>query len=164
MLTNSLFNLIKMIALDYGLDHTLVAAIVMIESSGNPCAIRYEPTWRYTYQVKHFANKLGYDEISEEAGQSMSWGAMQVMGTVAREHSFRGWFPELCNLSTGIDYGCRHLKAKFDKYIGFKDSISAYNQGSPRKDESGDYKNQKYVDKVLKVYKQIIRDQDELES
>src|SRR5260370_34198806 len=53
---------------------------------------------------------------SEAWARGFSWGLMQVMGQVAREHGFAaGEHPfrsELCDPEQGITVGCRGLSAK----------------------------------------------------
>jgi hypothetical protein len=49
-------------------------------------AIRYEPAFRTRYVAP-----LGLPP-TEEVARSISWGLMQVMGQVAREHGFAGKF------------------------------------------------------------------------
>ena len=94
--------------------------------------------------------------MTEEVGQKTSWGYMQVMGSVAREHEFRGWFPELCIPEVGIEYGARHFHKFFKKYGDLKQAISSYNAGNPAIISDGKgklvFKNQIYVDKVLDYY------------
>jgi len=82
----------------------------------------------------------------------------QVIGTVAREHNFRGWFPELCRPELGILYGCKHLKKFFGIYRTTEDVVAAYNAGGVRKTKGGMYENQRYVDKVMKIYRQLERE------
>jgi soluble lytic murein transglycosylase-like protein len=142
-------------AVVYGLDPLLVAAIILKEISGNPCAMRYEPNFQYIHNAKHYAELIESTYETEVRAQSTSWGFMQVMGAVAREHDHNGWLSELCIPRIGIEYGCRHLKTMFNRHNHLDSAIAAYNAGSPRFLENGNYVNQKYVDKVLKTYNQL---------
>jgi soluble lytic murein transglycosylase-like protein len=91
----------------YGLDPALVCALIEQESAWDPHAMRYEPGFRALYVAPL---RLA---PSEEIARSISWGLMQVMGQVAREHDFDGKFlSALCDPATGIDVGCRVLGAK----------------------------------------------------
>lgn len=138
---------IQRIASAYDLPWALVEAIVMTESSGHADAYRYEPHYQYL---------VGSDlSVTEQVGQQISWGLMQVMGAVAREVGFRGWFPALCVPETGLLYGCKHIKRFYDRYKNWQDAISSYNQGSPRKNADGRYLNQSYVDTVLRYWDSI---------
>lgn len=158
------------IAVKHRLPIELVTAIASVESNFNDHAIRYEPPYRYLWDVRQakpfrqlrpaelnddrapadFRSILG-SRHTEWVGQQMSWGAMQIMGAVARENGFSGWFPELCG-EEGIEFGCRHLAALYRRFHdkwGMDGVISAYNAGSPRK-VGGVFVNQSYVDKVRK--------------
>ena len=85
----------------------LVCAIIEQESAWNTYAIRYEPGFRTRYVAP-----LGLPP-TEEIARSISWGLMQVMGQVAREHGFDGKFlSALCDPALGLDIGCAALASK----------------------------------------------------
>lgn len=89
------------------LDSALLCAVVEQESAWNTYAIRYEPGFRTRYVAP-----LGLPP-TEEVARSISWGLMQVMGQVAREHSFTGKFlSALCDPALGLDIGCAVLASK----------------------------------------------------
>jgi soluble lytic murein transglycosylase-like protein len=91
----------------HSLDPALVCAVIEQESAWDPHAIRYEPGFRLRYVAPLRLPP------SEEIARSISWGLMQVMGQVAREHEFSGKFlSALCDPATGIEIGCRVLTAK----------------------------------------------------
>ena len=93
----------------HALDPALVCAVIEQESAWDSLAIRYEPGFRALYVAPL---RL---PASEEIARSISWGLMQVMGQVAREHEFTGRFlSALCDPATGIEIGCRVLRAKLD--------------------------------------------------
>jgi soluble lytic murein transglycosylase-like protein len=146
------FDIIRDIAQDFQIDSYLVAAIIMAESSGMQFSIRYEPKWSHFYTPEVYAQMLGVSEITERLGQSHSWGYMQVMGGVAREHGFSGHFPQLCDKKLNIYYGVKHFSDKLRKYKHVNDAIAAYNAGTVTKTEENMYSNQLYVDKVLGYY------------
>ncbi len=152
--------LIREYAEKHGINKNLLAAMVMVESGGNPNAKRYEAGYKWPLSAemtKKYADRLGIDFETEYKEESTSWGLVQVMGTVAREHGFLNRLPMLCNPSIGLEYGCMHLGKMLKRWPLWKDAVSAYNQGSPRKkdDGSNDYKNQKYVDLVFKYCDEI---------
>ncbi len=149
------WSVIRVYAERYGLDPNLIAAIMQAESAGNTYAMRYEPKWKYFLRIEDFAKETISSVDTERVGQATSWGLMQVMGTVARERGFKGWFSELCNPETGIKYGCAHLDVKLAKYRKMDDTIAAYNAGSPIRNTQNQYINQNYVDKVLGYYSQL---------
>lgn len=123
-------------------------AVCMAESSFDQYAYRYEQRYRWL---------VGDQETltpTERAGQMSSWGLMQVMGGVAREDGFTGPFPLLCEPTVGLRYGLRHLRKFMQKYGDWKDAIASYNAGRPKKLPDGNYDNQSYVDKVLKLWTQ----------
>jgi soluble lytic murein transglycosylase-like protein len=102
-----LVRLARSIADHHGLDETLVCAVVEQESAWNTHAMRYEPGFRSRYVAP-----LGLPP-TEEIARSISWGLMQVMGQVAREHGFTGKFlSALGDPSVGIVIGCEVLAAK----------------------------------------------------
>lgn len=114
----------------------------------NPWAMRFEPGFRW------FVGNVDAMSATERNGQQTSWGLMQVMGAVAREYGFTGWFPKLCDPSLGVHYGAQHLKKFYARYGNWHDTIASYNAGSPVKID-GRYRNQAYVDRVLRHWDQL---------
>lgn len=149
----------------------LILAVARQESGVNPWLWRSEPAYRYLWDnatgkpfraLTHaenasetppsdFGPALGGQSIDTEWwGQQASWGPMQVIGAVAREHGFTHAFPKLCDLLVGMEYGVRHLAALRDAYLarfGWAGVVAAYNAGSPRR-VNGRWVNQDYVDGV----------------
>ncbi len=146
---------IKNIADLYKVDVKLVTAIVMVESSGQTCATRYEPKYKYTHDTFVFADNINVTQMTEEMHQKTSWGLMQVMGGLARELGHHGHLTELCDPVIGLNYGTKHIKNLQEQYYTKEDVVSAYNQGSPRKTKGGLYKNERYVDKVMRLYREL---------
>lgn len=140
---------------DPSLGVALVAAVCMVESSGNPYAVRYEPHWKHFLDVHEWARKIVASSHTEGMMQASSWGLMQVMGTVARELGHKGWISELIEPPVGLKYGCMKLKECLDKH-GYEGGIAAYNAGTPRKKADGKFFNQPYVDKVLQHQKEFL--------
>ena len=138
----------------YKLDFALIGAIVVIESAGRTTAVRYEPNWKTHLNPVMYANILNITTMTEATLQSFSWGLMQVMGTVARELGFCGHLPQLCEPEHGLKYGCMKVNELFNRFDELTDVISAYNQGTPRK-ENGKYRNQYYVDTVQRYMSDI---------
>ena len=99
-------------AAQHDLDQALVCAVVEQESCWNPWSMRYEPGFYDKYVPKNLP-------ATEARARAFSWGLMQVMGQVAREHGFTGKFlTELCQPAAGLEVGCRVLKSKLDKAAG----------------------------------------------
>ena len=145
---------IKIRADEYGLDPDLVLAFVMVESSGNPKATRYETNFYKRYIQPMLAKKE--IEPKEAIGRATSFGLMQIMGEVAREYGFKGEFEELLEPSENLRWSLMHLKHFMRKYKteGRDYAIAAYNAGTPRMKE-GRFVNQSYVDKIHKYLGQI---------
>lgn len=159
-------------AKEFGLPINLVTAIVQAESAGNRYAFRPEPGYRWLWNVRtnkpytlepgtaknsppsSFPHPRGVTKRGEFDGQRTSWGLMQIMGAVAREYGFAGtFFTELCDVETGLHYGCMHLSMLIHSRYANRDLraiAAAYNAGSPRK-RNGQYVNQGYVDKIARL-------------
>src|ERR1700719_1309233 len=122
----TLIALARSAAAAHSLDAALVCAVVEQESSWNARAMRYEPFFRTRYVAR-----LGLP-ATEEIARSISWGLMQVMGQVAREHGFDGKFlSALCDPAIAIDTGCRVLSAKISLVGGDIDrGLSLWNGGA----------------------------------
>jgi hypothetical protein len=89
------------------IDPALVCAVIEQESGWDSHAMRYEGAFRARYVAP-----LGLPP-TEEIARSISWGVMQVMGQVAREHGFEGRFlSSLCDPTAGLAIGCIVLAAK----------------------------------------------------
>lgn len=105
--------LVRTTAAHFNLNAALVCAVIEEESSWNTYAIRFEPLFRERYVTDL---KL---PPTEEMARSISWGLMQVMGQVAREHGFKGRFlSEICSPMVGIEIGCAVLAKKFADAAG----------------------------------------------
>jgi soluble lytic murein transglycosylase-like protein len=109
----ALVALARAAAAAHKLDPALVCAVVEQESSWNPWAVRYEHAFLARY-VEPLYN-AGKISITEAYTRSISWGLMQLMGEVARELGcLTPSLAELCDPATGLEFGCRQLRAKFD--------------------------------------------------
>jgi soluble lytic murein transglycosylase-like protein len=108
-LKTELVALARSAAARHSLDAALVCAIVEQESSWDPHAIRYEAAFRTRY-----VTPLGLP-ATEEVARSISWGLMQVMGQVAREHGFaEKSLAALCDPATALEIGCTVFAAKLN--------------------------------------------------
>lgn len=133
-----------------GLDPLLVQAIVQVESGGNRYATRPEYAYPWLWDVKHgkpfrkltsmeAASKrppvdfhsLAGAPIQEWWGQQQSWGLMQIMGAVAREHGYpHPYLSSLCDPAVNLEIGCYHFKRYLDKLQGdVGQALRAYNGG-----------------------------------
>lgn len=109
----------------------LLAAIVQVESGWNPRAYRAEP------RIKDASIGLG-----------------QILGGTARAYGFKQDLNLLYNPAINLDW-TGHILASLMKKYGLQDAVAAYNAGSPKRDASGKYINQGYVDKVLSAYRKF---------
>ena len=139
--------IIERIAAEFRVDPDLVRAFIFVESSGNTWAIRTEPGF-YKRYILPLVNSRRVRSLTEARARSISWGLMQVMGQVAREHGFAGkYLSELCDPELGIRYGVMHFRKFLDRYGAAASAVAAYNAGSARY-RNGRFVNQEYVDKV----------------
>lgn len=146
---------IEVAAAEFRVDTDLLTAICTVESSLEPLAMRFEPGWRYFYQVVDFAELNRITPETERVLQASSFGLGQVMGAVMREHGYTGPLQRaLSDPLLAVRYSAKHLRRFLDKYTEVE-AISAYNQGSPRKTPGGLFENQRYVDKVSRVLRSL---------
>lgn len=107
----------------------LVLAIIQVESSGVPTAIRKEPDGR------------------------VSRGLMQVLDDTARQ---MGYFNPADNMTPagGVDVGVKYLGWQIKRYNGdLKRAVAAYNAGTARYKNDNTFVNQGYVDRVYGYWK-----------
>ena len=105
--------LTRAIASAHELDPALVCAVVEQESAWDSHAMRYEPGFRARYVAPLRLPP------TEEIARSISWGLLQVMGQVAREHGFEEKFLSvLCDPAAGLQIGCMVLAAKLAAAAG----------------------------------------------
>ncbi len=140
------------IAKNFGLDPRLLAAIIEVESGWRPYAVRFEPIFNLrSLECEKFAKDQGITVETERMLSKCSWGLGQVMGATARWCGFTGPLPQLCDPYQGALWAAKYLVKIGDRYKQRNDQIAAYNAGSATFDEFKNYKNQPYVDKVLKL-------------
>jgi len=118
---------------------TILAAVVLQESGGDPLAIRYEPRFFQTYLVGATRHTLaGFvpnpNQCSfqtELRARAFSWGLMQLMGQTAREQGFDGVFLSgLLDISTNLSIGAKYLAKKVKHKDGnMEAALLAYNGG-----------------------------------
>ncbi len=154
-----------------GLKPSLLGALVLKESSGNPSAWNPEPRYRYLMDVRAWApfrpltevevaserppadfHSLAGDADQEWWAQQASWGLTQVMGGVARELGYkRPYLPELVrDTAAALNLGARHLAKAIVRWGNVERGLSAYNAGGPT---DGNAKT--YVDVVLRLQAEL---------
>jgi len=122
----------------FGVPESIVRSVVWVESSARWHATRFE---------KHYRWFVGKPTGAERRGQATSFGCMQVMGAVAREHGFTGDFEEL-NGPAGIHYGCKHLAGYYRRFKTWDAACRAYNTGRGKRTRAGD----RYLAKIKKMF------------
>ena len=126
--SSELIALARSAARSHSLPPELVCAVIEQESSWDCWAMRYEPAFYDRYiapragpgsgapGAAHLIPPAPRARISgdtEARARAFSWGLMQVMGQVAREHGFAGdSLAALCDPATGLGIGCAVLAAK----------------------------------------------------
>ena len=150
---------IEQYATRYCIPQDILRAVVLVESGGDTWAMRYEPHYRWLWDVRRnkpvrttmdlFPAPRGVSRDSEIMGQKTSWGLMQVMGAVARERGFEGRFlSELCDPDVGMRFGCLHLLGFHRRWGTWELALVSYNAGSPRKGDDGKWVNQVYIERL----------------
>lgn len=146
--------LIDQTAVRHGLPARLAAAVVAVESGGEPFAFRFEPAFyeRYVRPRPDWRPVRPCSRDTERQALATSWGLMQVMGATARDLGYAGpYLASLCDPPQGIEYGCRLLTRLRDRHLaalGWPGVVAAYNAGTPRRGPDGLFANQAYVDKI----------------
>lgn len=121
--------LVNKFAVKYGLDVSLVCALIHHESAWNTYAMRCEPLF-FTRYIQPMLDKHTVRTMTEANSRATSWGLMQVMGEVAREMGFSGQFlAELCDPQIGIDFGCRKLQKCINSTSDVRAALLSYNGG-----------------------------------
>lgn len=148
-----------------GINPALLIAVIEVESSWDIYAQRYEPTYRWLWNVetgkpyrlspakavRYAKNRSLYPVdfpggLSEFDSQRTSYGLMQIMGAVARELGFASRLIDLYQPEINLFYGCKLLSKLINKH-GERGALRAYNTGSAKSSVMGN----KYLDKVLKA-------------
>lgn len=107
----------------YGVDPSLILATIDVESGGDPTAIN---------------------------PRDPSYGLGQVMVPTARQFVPGISADDLLDPETNVSIVARYLRDQLDRYNGdVPSAVAAYNAGTARRDASGNFTNQSYVDRVL---------------
>lgn len=132
-------------AAKYALSEELLVAQVLVESSGQPDAFRFEPLFYRAYIKGNAAAKAGrYGPLA-----ACSYGPLQIMCETACELGFSGRPEDLFVPEIGMDWGAHYLAQLLEWTKGdYAKALCAYNggRGAVRKVP---YPNQIYADKVL---------------
>lgn len=134
ILSQSTLNpIIQEMSQKYNIETALIKAIIKTESNWDVNASRFE------------AHK-----------GDASWGLMQLLLSTAREVLGNPQLitTQLIQPRNNIEAGTKFLSQLWRRFGNLRDSIAAYNAGSPRLGKDGKYVNQDYVDKVMNAYNQ----------
>lgn len=145
-------DLIISMASKNNLDPKLVWAIAKQESNFNPKAMRFERNWQYQTMVAISSQNLKISYDTEMTLQSFSYGLLQQMGSTTREFGFTGMLTDLLDAETGLHWACLKLAKVCGKFKEIENIAAAWNGGHPKKNLSGQFFNQAYVNQVLKNY------------
>ena len=114
------------VATTYALSAELLAAQVLVESSGDPYAFRFEPAFFKTYIRGNTAAKAGrFGPLA-----ACSYGPLQLMLETAYEIGFTGYPEELFDPFVGLDWGAKYLAQLLTWAKGdYTKAWAAYNGG-----------------------------------
>ncbi len=129
----------------------LALAIAKTESSLNPFVAKHEPAYQYLFKPDYFV-KYNNNIETEKMFQMTSFGLFQLMGANFREMGFSQEWGLVFNPETQVSFGVAFIKRLLTKYPIVNDAIAAYNAGSVVKKPDGTYRNQYYVESVLRNY------------
>lgn len=118
----------------YGVPIELIMGHIKQESGFNPNAYRAEP------------------QINDA-----SYGMMQLLLKTAKGLDPNATLEKLYDANYNIDLGTRLIAQNLKKYPNVSDAIAAYNSGTPRKNENGEYVNSKGVPNVDYYVKQVTK-------
>jgi len=142
---------------EYGLAPLFVAAICYQESRGRIYSARFEPNYRWLFEPGKYAAKNITSLATETTLQKCSYGLFQIMGATARWMGYEGPLPGLYDTEENILWGCEYLKYLKGKYHDLPSIASAYNAGSPRRDDNGNFVNAEYVAGVMGYYGELMQ-------
>lgn len=150
----------------YELNPYHILAVIACESNGNPLAIRYEPEFKYVYEVESFAKMLNASISTIIAMQRTSFGLGQVMGTrffelggTLEAHPHFRWPTSMLRPNTGIEYTCRTWKECSKRHSSPNDIYCIYNAGSIRYStiRPDEFVNQSAVDRFMRHLNSITK-------
>jgi hypothetical protein len=132
-------------AAKYALSAELLAAQVLVESSGDPYAFRFEPKFFRTYVLGNVHAKAArFGPLA-----ACSFGPLQIMLETAYELGFTGFPEELFNPAIGMDWGAKYLATLLAWAQGdYTKAWCAFNGGKGAA-LTLPYANQIYADKIL---------------
>lgn len=155
----------------YHIKKLLLKAVMIIESSGDERAYRFEPQF-WTRYLKN--NPEWKDKNPAEV--SASFGLFQLMYTTAHGLGFRGTGEDLYNPAINIELGAKLVRNLLDKvrdkhsYLNtnlwdIEIALAWYNGGSKNNPSpEGKLRNQRYVTRVLEKYQELRKKESECDE
>jgi hypothetical protein len=86
----------------FGLDFVLVNALIATESGFNPLVIRYEPDYKYLFEIEKCRKLIGCTLETMVNMQKTSWGLCQIMGANFYEMGGKNWATKLLDPEVNI--------------------------------------------------------------
>jgi soluble lytic murein transglycosylase-like protein len=140
-------DLIEEVAGQCRLPLDLLTAQVLVESSGDPNAFRYERDFydRYLRHATGTPRWLPYGPLA-----ACSYGLLQILLVVAYEDGFEGRPEDLFDPYTGLLWGARHMQTlvEWAGPTNYVQALCAYNGGKGG-NERPPYRSQVYADRVF---------------
>lgn len=134
-------------------ENRLLLAVFRVESCFDPNAVRYEPDFKYTWNVEANAKQLGITKATEEILQKHSWGLGQIMGGTARWLGYHGPLTGLLDPEVNARFCELYLNHLLDKHNGNQSkALAAYNMGNIKSCADSQCSNIDYVRKVMTEY------------
>jgi len=133
------------VARAYGLDPELLTAQILVESSGDATAFRYEPAFfrRYVHGNPD-AKAAKFGPLA-----ACSFGLLQILLETACEIGFVGQPWDLFTPAIGLEWGAKYFAALLAWAGGdVTRALAAYN-GGKQGNVRPPFRNQAYADKVL---------------
>lgn len=129
--------LVRRLALEHGLDPTLLAGLVQVESRGEPLALRTEARYLLNPVLLREAGAFSAahgqipSRLTETTLRACSFGLLQILGQVAREQGFAArWLTALLDPVTNLRLGCQMLTQRLPRFSGNLDwLIASWNAG-----------------------------------
>lgn len=139
------------VATAYGLDPQLLTAQVLVESSGEAEAFRYEPAFFRRYVQGHPTAKAAkFGPLA-----ACSFGPLQIMLETACEIGFLGQPWDLFTPAIGLEWGAKYFAALLTWAGGdVARALAAYNGGKGG-NVTPPFRNQAYVDKVFAQWRRL---------
>ncbi len=137
-------DLIGRTATRYGIDPELLEAQVIVESSGDPNALRYEPAFFRTYVKGNPAAKAAH--FGPLA--ACSYGLLQILLETAVDIGFPGQPWNLFDPAVGLEWGAKYFERLLVWAGGdYTRALCAFNGGKGG-NARPPFRNQAYADRV----------------